>query len=286
MRISILIGLFLALVVLLSSAFIVRENERAVLLQFGAVKESDFAPGLHFKIPFFQSVRKFERRIVTLDREPQRYLTSEKKDVLVDFYVKWKIKDTAKFYTASSGDEALAESRLETTSRDALGRQIVTKTLKDVVSDKRDDLMLEVRETLNKSTGELGIEVIDVRVMSIALPDEVSQKVFDRMSAERKRVANDLRSKGVEIAEQIRAEADKQAQVIMAEADRDAQRLRGEGDATAAKTYANAYNKDAEFYAFYRSLEAYRTSFSNSSSVLVLDPESEFFQYFGEGGRR
>lgn len=277
--IMVLIGLFLLGA---NSIFVVREDKHAVLLQFGAVKRSNFTPGLHFKLPFLQNVRKFERRIVTLNREPQPYLTSEKKDVLVDFYVKWRINDPVKFWTASSGEETIAESRLENTARDVLGREIIAMEVKDVVADQRSTLMESVKGTLNKSVGELGLEVVDVRVMSIALPEEVSQKVFDRMSSERERVANDLRSKGIEASEQIRARADQKVQVVLAEAERDAQLLRGEGDAEAAAIYAAAYRRDAEFYGFYRSLEAYRKVFNNQDSVLVLDPKSEFFQYFGE----
>jgi modulator of FtsH protease HflC len=286
MKNILLIGILLLLLLAVNSAFIVREGEHAVLLQFGAVKQSDYKPGLHFKLPGIQSVRKFERRIITLNREPQRYLTSEKKDVLVDFYIKWKINDAAKFYTASSGDESLAESRLENTARDVLGREIIALELKQVVADQRSTLMDAMRTTLNKTVGELGIEVVDLRVMSIALPDQVSQQVFDRMSTERERVANDLRSKGIEASEQIRATAERNTQVLIAEAERDAQQLRGEGDAQAAAIYASAYQRDAEFYGFYRSLEAYRSAFSKNDSVLVLDPKSEFFQYFGEAGKK
>lgn len=269
-----------------NSVFVVREGEHAVLLQFGAVAKADYVAGLHYKLPFVQSVRKLERRIVTLNREPQRYLTSEKKDVLVDFYVKWKIKDPSRFYTASSGDESLAENRLENTTRDILGRQIIALELKEVVADQRSSLMQAVKATLNESVGELGIEVIDVRVKSIALPDEVSQKVYDRMSTERERVANDLRSKGIEASEQIRASADQTVQVTLAEAERDAELLRGQGDAEAAGIYARVYQRDPEFYDFHRSLQAYRAAFGQSPSVLVLDPKSEFFQYFGESGKR
>jgi membrane protease subunit HflC len=268
-----------------NAAFVVREDERAVLLQFGRVVRSDFAPGLHWKIPVLQNVRKFERRIITLDKEPQRYLTSERKDVLVDFFVKWKIKDVARFYTASSGDERLAESRLDSTTRNALGKEIVKRTLQEVVSDQRSALMVELRDTISKAVEELGIEVVDLRVMRIDLPDEVSQKVFDRMTSERKAVANRLRSQGTEAAEKIRASAERDAQIALAEAQRDAQQLRGAGDAEATKIYAEAYNRDAEFYAFWRSLEAYRAAFADPGSILVLDPKSEFFQYFGEGGK-
>lgn len=283
-----LILLLIAVIAIVAgnSAFVVRENERAVLLQFGRVLRSDFGPGLHWKLPLLQNVRKFERRIVTLDKEPQRYLTSERKDVLVDFFVKWRILDVAKFYTASSGDERLAESRLDSTTRNALGKEIVKRTLQEVVSDQRSELMVELRDNISEAVKELGIEVVDLRVMRIDLPDEVSQKVFDRMTSERKAVANRLRSQGTEAAEKTRANAERDAQIAMAEAQRDAQELRGAGDAESARIYADAFNRDAEFYAFWRSLEAYRASFTEPGSVLVLDPKSEFFQYFGEGAKR
>jgi len=277
----IVVGLVLA-----SGLFVVTERERAVLLQFGKVVRADYEPGLHFRWPLFQSVRKFERRIVTLDREPQRYLTSEKKAVMVDFFVKWKLKDVARFYTSTGGDETLAESRLESTVRNALGKEISTRAVRDVVSDQRSSVMDAMRTQLNAAVDELGMEIVDVRIMRIDLPEEVSQPVFDRMSAERKSVANRLRSEGTEAALGIRAKADQTQRVTIAEAERDANRIRGEGDAEAAKIYAAAYQKDPEFYAFYRSLEAYRSTFANGDSVLVLDPKSEFFQYFGEGGKK
>ncbi|MBI2397431.1 MAG: protease modulator HflC [Xanthomonadales bacterium] len=286
MKNLILILLAIAAIIAGNSAFVVRENERAVLLQFGRVLRSDYGPGLHFKLPVLQNVRKFERRIVTLDKEPQRYLTSERKDVLVDFFVKWRIKDVAEFYKASSGDEGLAESRLDSTTRNALGKEIVKRTLQEVVADQRSDLMVDMRETISEAVKELGIEVVDLRVMRIDLPDEVSQKVFDRMTSERKAVANKLRSEGTEVAEKTRANAERDAQIALANAQRDAQQLRGGGDAEAAKIYAEAYNRDPEFYAFWRSLEAYRAAFAEPGSVLVLDPKSEFFQYFGEGAKR
>lgn len=206
--------------------------------------------------------------------------------MLVDFFVKWQIADVARFYTSTGGDEALAEARLESTVRNALGKEIITRKVRDVVSDQRAGVMKAMRDQLNAAVDELGMKVIDVRVMSIDLPTEVSQPVFDRMSAERKSVANRLRSEGTEAALGIRAEADQTQRVTIAEAERDASLIRGEGDAEAAKIYAKAYQKDPEFYAFYRSLEAYRSSFANGDSVLVLDPKSEFFQYFGEGAKK
>lgn len=269
-----------------SSAFIVRENELAVLFQFGAVQRTDYAPGLHFKLPLVQNVRKFDRRILTLDNEPERYLTSEKKDVFVDFFVKWRILDVSKFYTASSGDEQLAAQRLAPIVRQALGREINSRKLQEVISAERSNVMEELRESSNKAVADLGIQIVDVRIKRIDLPEEVSDSVFRRMRAERTKVANELRSQGQEQSETIRADADRQRQVLLAEAQRDAQTWRGEGDAKAAAIYARAYGKDAEFYAFWRSLQAYREAFRNKDGVIVLDPKSELFEYFGESGAR
>ena len=269
-----------------SSAFIVRENELAVLFQFGAVQRTDYAPGLHFKLPLVQNVRKFDRRILTLDNEPERYLTSEKKDVFVDFFVKWRILDVSKFYTASSGDEQLASQRLAPIVRQALGREINSRKLQEVISAERSNVMEELRESANKAVADLGIQIVDVRIKRIDLPEEVSDSVFRRMRAERTKVANELRSQGQEQSETIRADADRQRQVLLAEAQRDAQTWRGEGDAKAAAIYSRAYGDDAEFFAFWRSLQAYREAFRNKDGVIVLDPKSELFEYFGESGAR
>lgn len=279
-------ALVLALL-LAGSAFVVNERELAVLFQFGAVQRSDFAPGLHFKMPMVQNVRKFDRRILTLDSQPERYLTGEKKDVFVDFFVKWRISDVAKYYTSTSGDELLATQRLSPIVRQALGREISERPLQEVVSGERSNLLDELREGTNAAAAELGIEIVDIRISRIDLPDDslVRDSVYNRMRAERKQVASRLRSEGTEAAEKIRSDADRQSQVILAEADRDAQLIRGDGDAKAAEIYAKAYNVDPEFYAFHRSLEAYRAAFRDNEGVLVLDPKSEFFQYFS-GERR
>lgn len=283
--IAVIAALLLA-VVASSSAFVVRENEIAVLFQFGAVQRTDYAPGLHFKLPLVQNVRKFDRRILTLDNEPERYLTSEKKDVFVDFFVKWRILDVSKFYTASSGDEQLAAQRLAPIVRQALGREINSRKLQEVISAERSNVMEELRESANKAVADLGIQIVDVRIKRIDLPEEVSDSVFRRMRAERTKVANELRSQGQEQSETIRADADRQRQVLLAEAQRDAQTWRGEGDAKAAAIYASAYGEDAEFFAFWRSLQAYREAFRNKDGVIVLDPKSELFEYFGESGAR
>jgi len=276
-----------ALALLLSSsAFIVNENELAILLQFGAVQRTDYKPGLHFKVPFFQSVRKFDKRILTVRGEPERYLTSENKDVLVDFFVKWRIADVGRFYTATTGDESVAEQRLAPIVRQALGKEVSGRKLNEVVSGERSNVMEQLREVANAAAKELGIVLVDVRVKRIDFPDQISEKVFDRMRAERKNVANELRSHGTEASEKIRSEADRQRQVLLAEANRDGQQIRGLGDAEAAKIYARAYETDPEFYAFYRSLEAYRRAFEAKDGVLVLDPNSDFFKYFENGAKR
>ncbi len=282
---SIVIALAAALV-LSTSVFVVKESELAVLFQFGAVQPREFPPGLHFKWPFLQNVRKFDRRILTLDSQPERYLTSEKKDVYVDFFVKWRINNVTRFYTSTSGDEAIANQRLSPIVRQALGKAFNERTLKEVVSGGRADVAQVILDATKDAVGDLGIEVVDVRIKRIDLPDEVSESVYRRMRAERTKVANELRSQGTEQGETIRAKADKERQVTLAEAGRDAAQARGEGEAEAAKIYAAAYTKDPEFYAFYRSLEAYRESFRNKDGVLVLDPDSEFFKYFGEGAAR
>jgi membrane protease subunit HflC len=280
-------ALFLALIVALlasNSMFTVRENEYAVLFQFGAITRTDFEPGLHFKLPFVQNIRKFDRRLLTVDAEPERYFTAERKDVLVDFYAKWRIADVSQFYSSFQGDETLATQRLLQIIREPLRQAFQERKLADVVA-ARDDLIAQVIRNADTATAALGIDVVDVRMIRVDLPDELSEPVFRRMRAERQQVANDLRARGQEASETIRSDADRQRQILLAEAQRDAQKIRGEGDARAAEIYAKAYGSDTEFFAFTRSLEAYRESFRNKDGVMVLDKNSEFFQYFGEGGR-
>ncbi len=269
------------LVVLANSVFVVNESERALLFQFGAVQRTDYQPGLHFKIPFLQNVRKFDKRVLTLNSEPERYLTSEAKDVLIDFFVKWRIADVSKFYTASSGDEQVAQQRLSPIVRKGLGKEINGRLLQDVVSVERGNVMDRLLVNANAAARDLGVEIIDVRIKRIELPEEVSGKVFDRMRTERTKVANELRSLGTEAADRIRADADRERQVILAEASRDADQMLGKAEATAAATYAAAYSKDPVFFDFYRSLEAYRNSFGDDNNVMVLDRDSEFFRHFG-----
>ncbi len=283
---NIAIAVLVVLALLLTgTVFIVRESQVGIVFQLGRIVRTGVGPGVHLKIPLIQDVRIFDSRIMTLDSSPERYLTSEKKDVNVDFFAKWRISEVDRFYTTTSGDELQATQRLHPIIKEALRNQINQRTLQETVSDARSKMTESLVRTANEGAKNLGITVVDVRIKRIDLPEEVSESVYNRMRAERSRVANELRSEGVEAAEAIRANADRERQVILAEAERDAQRIRGEGDAKATDIYAVAYGRDAEFYGFYRSLEAYRTSFESGDGVLVLDPESEFLQHFGSAGR-
>ncbi|HIQ54057.1 protease modulator HflC [Halopseudomonas pachastrellae] len=275
-----LIVLLAAVIVGWNSFFVVDQTERAIVLQFGKVVKNDVPPGLHFKLPFVQDSQSFDGRLLTLDTATQRYLTLEKKALMVDSYAKWRIADVQRFYTATSGLRAIAEERLSRQLESGLRNEVARRTLHEVVSGERDQLMADITATLDENARrELGIEVLDVRVKAIDLPAEVNRSVFDRMSTEREREAREHRAKGAELAEGIRADADRQQRVIVAEAFRESEKIRGDGDAQAAAIYAEAYNKDPEFYSFSRSLQAYRESFANKSDMLVLDPESEFFKY-------
>ncbi|GGD00411.1 protease modulator HflC [Halopseudomonas salina] len=280
-------GLILALIVVVvgwQSFFVVSEIQRGIVLQFGKVVRTDVQPGLHLKLPFVQEARLFDGRLLTLDTATQRYLTLEKKALMVDSYAKWRIADVERFYTATSGIRALAEDRLSRQLESGLRNEVARRSLNEVVSGERDQLMADITTVLDTSARrELGIEVLDVRVKAIDLPNEVNRSVFERMSSEREREAREHRAKGNELAEGIRADADRQQRVILAEAFREAEQVRGDGDAQAAAIYAEAYNKDAEFYSFYRSLQAYRESFASKSDILVLDPDSDFFRYL-QGG--
>jgi membrane protease subunit HflC len=263
-----------------NSFYIVSQTEKAVLLRFGKVVESDLQPGLHVKIPMVDKVRKFDARLLTLDSATSRFLTLEKKAVMVDSYAKWRVADAERFYTATSGMKQIADERLARRLESGLRDQFGKRTLHEVVSGERDALMAEITASMDRmARSELGIEVLDVRVKGIDLPREVNRSVFERMSTEREREAREHRAKGRELAEGIRADADRQRRVLLAEAYREAEETRGDGDAKAAGIYAAAYGRDTEFYSFHRSLQAYRDSFSDKSDVLVLDPSSEFFRY-------
>ena len=277
--------LVLALVVLVIgsfSMFRVSEWEKVIMFRLGEIRESDFKPGLHFKMPFINNVRKFDARILTLDVEPERFLTAEKKNVIVDSFVMWRVADVARYYKAVAGDERNARLRLEQIIKDGMRGQFSKRTVNEVVSGERDEIIRDLTAESNKQAQQIGIEVKDARIKRIDLPPEVSNSVYRRMQAERARVAKEFRSLGFEEAERIRADADRKRQVIIAEAYRDAEQVRGEGDATAAEIYAKAYGKDKEFYSFHRSLEAYRESVGGSGDMMLLKPDSDFFRYFGE----
>ena len=277
--------LIIVLIIASLSAFTVDQREYAIVFRLGEIVSVKKEPGLYFKVPLVENVRYYEKRIVTLDWvEPDRFITSEKKNVLVDSFVKWRIVDPAKYYVSVRGDEAQAEARLSQVVNDGLRAEFGKRTIHDVISGERAKIMDILRAKADHDARQMGIQVLDVRLKRVDLPQEVSDSVFQRMEAERKRVANDLRSQGAGAAEKIRADADKQREVIIAEAFREAQRIKGEGDAKAAEIYAAAYNRNAEFYAFYRSLEAYRNSLRSKSDVLVLDPSSEFFKYLKDSG--
>jgi membrane protease subunit HflC len=276
-----LLGILAAILILAAfSLFTVDETETAIRFRLGEIVEANYAPGLHFKVPFINNVRTYDRRVQTLDTDPERFLTAEKKNVIVDSFVKWRIADVARFYTAVAGDATRANLRLDQIIKDGLRSEFSKRTIKEVVSGDRAQIMEIISTSAALEAKELGIESLDVRIKRIDLPPDVSNSVFRRMRAERERVARDFRSRGAEAAERIQADADRQRTVILAEAYRDAERARGEGDAQAAEIYAKAYSNDPDFYSFYRSLNAYRTGLGNPNDILVLEPDSDFFKFF------
>mgnify|MGYP001591629164 FL=1 len=283
MKNFILVLLASALLVALSSLFTVDERQLAIKFQLGEIVESDYEPGLHIKAPWpINNVRKFDKRVLTLDTRPERFLTGEKKNVEVDFFVKWRIKNPAKYYTSFMGDERQAGLRLLQIVNNGLQLEFDQRTIKQVVSDDRSVMMSDLTTKANAETGPFGIEVVDVRIKRIELPAEVSNSVYARMRAERERIAKEHRAQGQEAAKGIQAIADRERTVILAEARRDAEILHGEGDARAIQIYANAYGANEEYYEFYRSMMAYREALANSQDVLVLEPDSDFFKYFSD----
>ena len=274
------IVLLVILIGVSNTIYVVSEVERGVKLRFGQMIEADIEPGLHIKIPFVDDVRRFDARILTVDAEPASFFTIEKKRLIVDSFAKWKIANVETYYKAAGGVERVAENRLAKRVNDGLRNQFGTRTLHEVVSGERDLLMKNITQELNNSVrDELGIEIVDIRVKRIDLPSEVSSQVFRRMTAERNKEAQELRSTGKEKAERIRASADRERTIELANAYRDSEELRGEGDAEAASVYANAYQQDPEFYAFMRSLNAYKSAFSNKGDILLVEPDSDFFKY-------
>jgi len=277
---GIAIALVVALLLLALSLYTVDQRQAAMVFQLGEIVRINKEPGLYLKVPFVQNVRYFDTRVLTLDAaEPERFITSEKKNVLVDYFVKWRVFDVEKYYVSFSGDERRAVNRLSQTVNDGMRAQFGKRTVHDVVSGQRDDVMEALRMSADADARRFGVQVLDVRIKRVDLPSEVSESVYRRMDAERKRVANELRSTGSAEAEKIRADADKQREIIIAEAYRDAQRIKGEGDGKASAIYGEAYGRNPEFYAFYRSMESYRNSFRNKNDLMVMQPNSEFFRY-------
>ena len=270
----------LAFLVLVSTVtFTVSETEKAILLEFKKIVGTDHEPGLHFKLPYRQ-VKRFDKRILSLESKPERFLTSEKKNVIVDWFVEWRIDDVTKFYTSVAGDKAQANIRLDQITKDAMRNEFSKRTIRELVSQDRGQIQDALTKMVNPAVAALGVQVVDIRVMRVDLPEEVSSSVYRRMEAERARVAREFRSRGAEAAEKIRAEADRQRDVLIAQANRDAEIRRGEGDAAASDIYARAYGKNQEFFEFNRSLMAYRHSFKDDRSLMVVSPDSEFFKYF------
>lgn len=272
--------LLVALVILSSSTYTVDQRQNALVFQLGEVVSVKTKPGLYFKLPMVQNIRYFDTRILTLDAgDPERFITSEKKNVLVDSFIKWRVIDARQYYVSVGGDEKRAEIRLNQTVNDGLRAEFGRRTINEVVSGRREEIMKTIRAKADQDARKIGVQVVDVRIKRVDLPETVSENVYRRMEAERKQVANELRSTGAAEAEKIRADADKQKDVIVAEAYRDAQSVKGQGDAKASALYAAAYGKNAEFYAFYRSMQAYRESFKSKNDVMVLDPSADFFKY-------
>ncbi|RLA55272.1 MAG: protease modulator HflC [Gammaproteobacteria bacterium] len=287
-NVTIILLVLLVLFLASNSFYVILQTERAVLLKFGEVVNADVKPGLHVKYPFVNSVRKFDGRILTVDSQPERFFTQEKKALIVDSYAKFKVADTAKFYTATNGEESRAMGLLAQRINNGLRNQVAVRTVQEVVSGEREQLMEDLTAELTiVAQEELGVEVVDVRVKQIDLPPDVSESVYQRMNAEREKEAREHRSQGEELAEGIRAAADREVTVIQANAYRDSELIRGEGDATATRVYADAFNQDSEFYSFTRSLRAYQDAFQGHSDIMLIQPDSEFFRYLKDsrGGK-
>ena len=285
---AVVIGLVVAVLIASASLFRINEKQKAVQLRFGALVEDDLQPGLHVKVPFIDDVRTFDARVLTVDAPPESFYTVQKKRLIVDSFAKYRVADVGNYYRATGGDEFVARNRLAARINDGLRNEFGIRTLNDVVSGERDDLMSKLTDELNTTVLDtLGIEVLDVRVKRIDLPEEISDDVYRRMRAEREKLAREFRSQGEEEATKIRADADRQKVLLEAEAYRKSEEIRGQGDAEAAAVYADAYNKDPEFFSFIRSLEAYKQSFGSRDDLLLIEPDSDFFRYLkaAEGGQ-
>jgi len=283
---NILVGAIALLVLFSLSMFVVDQRQTAIVFQLGEVVGEKTAPGLYFKIPLVQNVRYFDSRILTMDSvEPERFITAEKKNVMVDSFVKWRIADVKQYYISVGGDEDRARTRLMQTVNASMREEFGKRTIHEVVSGEREKIMQVLREKADSDARKIGVEVLDVRLKRVDFPTEISDSVYRRMDAERKRVANELRATGNAESEKIRADADRQREVTLADAYRDAQKIKGEGDAKAASIYASAFGRNSEFYSFYRSLEAYKQSFKNKGDMMVIDPSSSFFKYLKSAGK-
>ena len=272
----------IALVILNSSAFTINERELAIKLQVGEVVKADYEPGLHFKIPFYQTIRKFPKRIMTINERPERIFTAERLAMDVDFFVKWRIIDTVNFYISTGGSFRVANDRISEIIKNAIVTEFGKRTVKEAISVERAELMRDMLATATNTAKGLGVELVDVRVKQVEFPDDVRNSVYQQMREERGRIAAERRAQGMEVSEEKRSTADKERTIILANANKDSQIIRGEGDAKAAEIYANAYNQDPEFYAFYRSIDAYRNSIGNANDIMVIDPDNEFFQYLNK----
>ncbi|NKF22507.1 protease modulator HflC [Solimonas marina] len=286
MKNSTLLSIGIALIIawaLVNSFFIVDQRQRAVLFQFGEIRDANFKPGLHLKLPLLQTVKTFDGRVLTLDNQTENFLTVEKKNVEVDYFVKWRIADPSTYYRATNGQELVAMDRLASIVNRGLRDEFGSRTIQQAVADDRNEIMEDLRRTVGDKVKDLGISIVDVRLKAINLPQAVSDSVYDRMRAERARVASDLRARGAEAAEKIRATADQEAQVTLAKAYEQAEKLKGEGDAKAAEVYAKAYGQDPDFYRFYRTLNVYRGTLGGDGDVMVLQGDSPFLKLFKNG---
>ena len=272
----------IALVILNLTAFTINERELAIKLQVGEVVRADYEPGLHFKIPFYQTIRKFPKRIMTINERPERIFTAERLAMDVDFFVKWRIIDTVNFYISTGGSFRVANDRISEIIKNAIVTEFGKRTVKEAISVERAELMRDMLATATNTAKGLGVELVDVRVKQVEFPDDVRNSVYQQMREERGRIAAERRAQGMEVSEEKRSTADKERTIILANANKDSQIIRGEGDAKAAEIYANAYNQDPEFYAFYRSIDAYRNSIGNANDIMVIDPDNEFFQYLNK----
>ena len=272
----------IALVILNLTAFTINERELAIKLQVGEVVKADYEPGLHFKIPFYQTIRKFPKRIMTINERPERIFTAERLAMDVDFFVKWRIIDTVNFYISTGGSFRVANDRISEIIKNAIVTEFGKRTVKEAISVERAELMRDMLATATTTAKGLGVELVDVRVKQVEFPDDVRNSVYQQMREERGRIAAERRAQGMEVSEEKKSTADKERTIILANANKDSQIIRGEGDAKAAEIYANAYNQDPEFYAFYRSIDAYRNSIGNANDIMVIDPDNEFFQYLNK----